>query len=232
MTRRTLLKLLVLVPLVGPGIAKALAKSILKPLPGFTPYLPAEFPRWNAATDGLEDAGRWALNIERSRLPQDTLFPQAGQVWEAVRDCDVGFRANLNFCQSPPGASGLRKAVEAALGPAAVPTGKLGCLVVLPPAPSPRARGSFIVSGGTARLTRGERVCILEGDGAPPIFVTFQPVRYQELHRVIVPEDIRKMPEYRGYVLSLKTARTISDEALDRKSRPTLFLEAFKRVLV
>jgi hypothetical protein len=39
------------------------------------------------------------------------------------------------------------------------------------------------------------------------------------------------MPGYSGYILSLKTARTISDFALGKKIRQTWFIEAFKLVI-
>lgn len=230
MTRRTLLKLAVLLPLVGPGIAKVLTKPKLKPAPGYAPYLPAGFPKWNQTIDGLEDAGSWVLSIERSRLPQDMMFPQVGQVWEAVGDCDVGFRANITFRQPQPGATGVPKGVAPVQGPVVDPAGSLGCM--MPSAGQLLARPHrpvFFPFGG-AQLTRGERVRITSVDGPPPIFVHFQPLRYHELQAAIVPEDLRKLPGYSGYVLSLKTARTISDFALAKKIRQTWFIEAFKLV--
>jgi hypothetical protein len=243
MTRRTLLKLLVLLPLVGPGIAKALAKSGLKPARRFTPYLPAEFPKWNRAVDGLEEAGSWVLKLERSRLPQNVLFPQVGQVWEAVRDCEVQFRADnncevhcrthLNFYPPRLPVVGLPQGVVPVPGPVAVPAGGAGCKRPSPCQPSACARCPLLFPGGTAQLDQGERVRILELDGPPPIFVHFRPLRYEELHAHIVPEDIRKLPGYGGYVLSLKTAKTVSDLALaNKKGRQSWFLENFKLALV
>ena len=41
--------------------------------------------------DGLEDAGAWALDIERARLPSSLAFPREGRVWEAMRDCELTF---------------------------------------------------------------------------------------------------------------------------------------------
>ena len=93
MSRRTLLKLVALLPWAGLAIAKVLAKSQYRPGPVYAPYLPAEFPTWNRAIDGLSDAGKWALDIERSRLPDDIVVPRAGQVWTTVRDCQASFRA-------------------------------------------------------------------------------------------------------------------------------------------
>jgi hypothetical protein len=86
MTRRTLLKLVALLPLVGPAVAKALTQSASAVPRVYGPYLPASFPKWNAAVDGLEDAARWALSIERGWLPPGLAFPREGQVWEAIRD--------------------------------------------------------------------------------------------------------------------------------------------------
>jgi hypothetical protein len=91
MTRRTLLKLAALLPLVGPTIAKALTKSAYKAPLVSGPYLPPDFPKWSKAIDGLEDAGKWAMEFERAQLPPGAVFPRIGQIWEAVRDCQVGF---------------------------------------------------------------------------------------------------------------------------------------------
>ena len=95
MTRRTLLKLVALLPWAGPAVAKALAKFQVPLGPVYSPYLPAEFPKWNPAVDGLSDVGKWALDIERSRLPRDMVFPRVGQVWVAVRDCQVDLRVSI-----------------------------------------------------------------------------------------------------------------------------------------
>jgi hypothetical protein len=66
-----------------------------------------------------------------------------------------------------------------------------------------------ILPGGKARLQQGERIRILTLDDPKPIHVTFQPVRYHELHGSIVPQDIRSRPGYQYYVLSLRTAHTV-----------------------
>lgn len=205
MTRRTLLKLVALLPLVGPGIAKALANPGFKPARVFVPFLPAEFPKWNRKIDGLENAGLWALEIERSRLPHSIKFPRVGEVWEAMRDCGVSFGACISF-QSPPANSAV---------------GQKGVAPVFSPALFPF---------GNAQLKRGEKVRILEIDGPPPICVTFQPVRYQELENSIVPDDMRHAPGYHGYTLSAKTVKTIADLASGNRARQTWFTEAFMLV--
>jgi len=48
-------------------------------------------PKWNKATDDIDraDFARQSEAFERSLLPRDLVFPQTGQIWEAVRDCEV-----------------------------------------------------------------------------------------------------------------------------------------------
>lgn len=83
--------------------------------------------------------------------------------------------------------------------------------------------------GGIAHLRQGERIRVLGVDDArKPLRVTFQPVRYEELHEGIVPEDIRSAPGYLGYELSAKTARTIAD--FQKGQCPTYFNEVFRLV--
>ena len=55
--------------------------------------LPA--PVWDKSVDGIDmkDFARRARDFERSRLPRDIVFPREGQIWEAIRDCQVGFLA-------------------------------------------------------------------------------------------------------------------------------------------
>ena len=109
MTRRTLLKLVALLPWAGPVIVKALAKSQVPPGPAYSPFLPAEFPKWNPAVDGLSDAGEWVLDLERSRLPRDIIFPRVGQIWAAVRDCQVEYRISI---EQPEPAADLAKLLQ------------------------------------------------------------------------------------------------------------------------
>jgi hypothetical protein len=197
MSRRTLLKLVALLPWAGPAIAKALAKSQYRPGPICAPYLPATFPTWNRAIDGLSDAGKWVMDIERSRLPDDLVFPRAGQVWATVRDCEVSFRASIDYGISPPDPARLLQ--------------------------------DFARLFGVALLRQGERVRILGVDDPDkPLSVTFQPLRYQELHERVVPEDIRRSPGYAGYELSLKTAKTLS--VYGKETPQTYFTEAFMLV--
>jgi hypothetical protein len=51
-------------------------------------------PKWNKKTDDIDsvDFLRRAQEQERSLLPPDTVFPRTGQIWEAVRDCEVHVR--------------------------------------------------------------------------------------------------------------------------------------------
>ncbi|HWX19632.1 MAG TPA: hypothetical protein VN578_06970 [Candidatus Binatia bacterium] len=168
--------------------------------------IPAQYPRWNKAIDGLEDPTKWVLEIERARLPSDIVFPVVGQLWEALRDCDVPFRARVAYRRPSTEAAGILKNVP---------------LIFIPSAGGP-------LRGGIARLHQGERVRILELDGPRPIYVNFLPLRYHDLHESIVPEDIRKLPGYRGYELYVKTAKTLSDFPKDICH--TFFNEAFRLI--
>jgi hypothetical protein len=210
MKRRTLLKLLSLLPFAGPVITKAIAKAGCKPRPVYRPYLPAGFPKWNKAIDGLEDAGRWMLDVQRSLLPQDFMFPSAGQIWEAVRDCETRFRPLFSQPGPQPDAEGFPKGA-----PAMVVTH-----------PSHLFLSALI--GGKAQIRQGERIRILEIADAKPLHVAFQPLHYHELHHGIVPEDIRGMPGYLGYKLSVKTAKTVAD--FGKEACQTYFNEAFRLV--
>ncbi len=95
MTRRTLLKLIASMPFLGPAVAKALTKAPPAVRRRYPVYLPAYFPGWNKQCDGLESVAAWALEIERARLPSGLNYPREGQVWEAVRDCEIVFCANI-----------------------------------------------------------------------------------------------------------------------------------------
>ena len=76
-----------------------------------------------------------------------------------------------------------------------------------------------ITFSGSGRLTAGERVQIItETTETPAGVVSFLPVRYDELHDVLVPLDMRATPRYLKYMLSVKTGvfcehfRLIEDE--------------------
>src|SRR2546428_12720368 len=123
-------------------------------------------PKWNKTTDDIDTADflRRLQDYEWLLLPPNIIFPRTGQIWEAVRDCEVDFIAWI-----------------------------------------PKT----VLPNGRARLRQGEQVRILPLDDPKPIRVTFQPVRYHELHESIVPHDIRSWPGYQYYLLSLRTAYTV-----------------------
>src|SRR5437870_12525288 len=58
---------------------------------------------------------------------------------------------------------------------------------------------SKVVKSLTEHLRQGERVHILEAGESKPIQVSFVPLRYDELHDSIVPEEIRRVSGYWGY---------------------------------
>ena len=208
MKRRTLLKLLSLLPFAGPIITKAaLAKAGCKPRPVYGPYLPPGVPKWNRAIDGI-DAGEWTLDFHRSLLPQNIMFPRAGQIWVAVRDCETRFRPVFSQPGPQTDAEGFPKGAPP---------------MFVTPASHVFLRGLI---GGTAQVRQGERIRILAMADAKPLFVTFQPLHYDQLHQGIVPEDIRSMPGYLGYELSVKTAKTLADFGKD--ACQTYFNEAFR----
>ena len=63
-----------------------------------------------------------------------------------------------------------------------------------------------IAFSGSCRLAAGERIRIMAGAAdLQPTSVSFLPVRYDELHESLVPPDIRAMPRYQKYTLSVKT---------------------------
>ncbi len=82
------------------------------------------------------------------------------------------------------------------------------------------------LSFGSARLRQGEKVPILDSDGARPLKVSFVPVRYRELQEELVPEQTRKLPHFTGYGLHLKTAKTIVD--FNKENKQTYFTGAFR----
>jgi hypothetical protein len=89
------------------------------------------------------------------------------------------------------------------------------------------AKAFFSLSGGKAHLRHGEKIRILSVDHPDkPLQVCFQPVRYDELHALIVPNEIRLRPGYSGYQMSVKTARTIADFGKDAPR--TFFSDGFR----
>src|SRR5437867_675271 len=48
-------------------------------------------PKWKKLTDDIDyaDFARRSQDFERSLLPRKVVFPRAGQIWEAVRECEV-----------------------------------------------------------------------------------------------------------------------------------------------
>jgi len=178
-------------------MTKALVNLDFQTALAFKPYLPGFFPKWDRTVDGLEQAGKWATEVERSRLPSDIVFPRVGQVWETVRDCEVTFRP----CFDLPPVNG---------------TGTSGFALQLR-------------LGGMVRMREGERIRILGLEHPDkPLDVRFQPLRYSELHAAIVPDEIRQKPGYRGYELSVYSARTLPQ--FSKQPSQTYFNEAFKMV--
>jgi hypothetical protein len=199
------LKFLALLPVVGPTMAKAFTRPSPKPALACGPYIPAFFPKWNETTDGLEDAGRWSLAVQRSFLPRDIRFPKVGQVWAAVRDCPVSFRARIDFRGNQVEMERLVKTFERM------------CVFI--------DRRQVVVHG-IGELREGERIRILSLDDAhKPLQVDFQPVRFLV---DIVPQEVRNTPGYAHCELSMKTAKTPADFTKDECR--TYFNEAFRLV--
>src|SRR5213082_1415041 len=103
-------------------------------------------PKWNKITDDIDsvDYLRRAQDYERALLPPDIAFPRAGQVWEAVRDCEVWFRVLFSMTAAPN--VWLFKPTSLLSGLPSPPTKELQAL------------------GGKARLQQGERVRIRSVD--------------------------------------------------------------------
>ena len=140
-------------------------------------------PKWNKATDDI-DTGEFfarAQDYERSFLPSGIAFPRTGQIWEAMRDCQVNFVASFS---------------SALLLKPAWP----GCHPPESAAPIPF---------GQSRLAQGERVRVEFAEDSKPLAVWFQPLRYDELHESIVPAEVRNAPGYLQYRLILRTAPTL-----------------------
>jgi hypothetical protein len=151
--------------------------------------------KWNKAIDGFDasELAEWMVNHELSLLPPNTVFPQPGQIWETVRECEVGYEAC--FAWEGPHFGKLR-----------TPSGEIVTMFGpdMPDPPSPF---------GTARFQKAERFLVVERTdvtgfaGPKPLFAYLQPLRYQELHEGIVPQKVRILSGYTGYRLMVTTAR-------------------------
>ena len=173
--------------------------------------IPRNFPKWDKAVDGIEDACNWALELERSRLPVGLVVPRAGQLWETIRDCEVNFHAQIHL----PQVRHLNQASFISIG-----QNKAEHL---------EWQRYAMMRFGTAVLHGGERVRILHLPEPKPIEIRFVPVRYHELHESIIPEKVRTLDHYHGcYELTTKIARTISD--FRKNSRHAYFNEDFRLV--
>jgi len=78
-------------------------------------------PGWNKTLDDLiaerkrgkrtvgisNDEISWARDYERSLLPSNTVFPRAGQLWEAIAECDVRVHYIFATAASSSGAGKL-----------------------------------------------------------------------------------------------------------------------------
>ena len=158
-------------------------------------------PKWNSKTDDIDSAEllRRSLDHERSLLPASVLFPRIGQTWEAIRDCEVRFQ--VWFTVSASG----------------------GWFPQLMNPPVKKVQSPF--AGGKVGLKKGERVRIQALDDTNrPLQVTFVPVRYDQIHEVIVPEDEPR--QLSRYVLTLRTAYT----AFCSREERTFFHELFRLV--
>jgi hypothetical protein len=157
-------------------------------------------PKWNRTTDDIDygDFCRRSLDYERSLLPRGIVFPQADEIWETVRECQVHFRVWSHV--SCDGVYFPHSAGQVQMAPVIFPFGK-------------------------AVLQQGERVCIrFVDDEQKPLFVTFVPVRYEELLESIVPEEQRKTLSH--YELNLRTAPSL----LSSRDEPGYFTELFRLV--
>ena len=69
----------------------AVSELCSKVLPRRRTMVLPPLPKWNNGTDDIDshDFLRRCQDYERSQLPADILFPRPGQIWEAVRDCEV-----------------------------------------------------------------------------------------------------------------------------------------------
>ena len=148
-------------------------------------------PKWNKTTDDIDSAEfiRSSLDYERSLLPPDLVFPRVGQIWETLRDCDVHFQAWFTV-------KGTHDWFPQPL-PLVTEILQSGQTVQLFPH----------FAAGRIALKQGERVRIHALDDTNrPLQVIFVPLRYDELHQTVVPDEQRRRRSH--YVLTLRTAYT------------------------
>ena len=156
---------------------------------------------WNKTTDGPNDVELilWLENYHRSLLPTETVFPRVGQIWEAIRDCEVGFEASFECPRPKFSKQRLADGSEVIMqeGSPVFEWGK-----DLPPFP-----------WGPAKLAQGEQLQVIEAAevscqvGPKPLRASLQPLRYRELEASIVPQELCHARGYKGYRLIISTAR-------------------------
>ena len=73
------------------GLRAAVADICAKVKPRQRAIKLPPLPKWNKTTDDIDSAdfARRSQDYERSLLPPGLVFPRAGQIWEAVRECEV-----------------------------------------------------------------------------------------------------------------------------------------------
>ena len=131
-------------------------------------------PKWNSALDDIDVESLFAAGRqqEASLMPSGITYPRTRQIWEAMRDCEVGF------------------------------------VTLFKPNMPTELDWSRLKPFGQVRLSQAERVRVLSAEASKPLHVSFQPLRYEELHAYIVPTEIRSLDHYSQYFLSLRTAPT------------------------
>src|SRR5579859_4043449 len=108
-------------------------------------------PKWDKTIDGLDngDCARWRQDYQRGLLPPDTAFPREGQIWEALRDCEVGFQALIEWPRPKYRKLRLSDGSE-------ITVADEGALTAF-------ASGNPRHPFGRTQLSKGERVRIVEG---------------------------------------------------------------------
>jgi hypothetical protein len=146
-------------------------------------------PKWNPVTDDFNAADfvLLAQAYDRSLLPAGIVFPRAGQVWEAVRDCEVSVWTR----RTNPGP---------ALSKVELPNGVTVTM-------SGPAKPELCIPWCNGWLRKGERVRVLELNDPKPLTVNLRPLRYDALHGSLIPLELRTAAGYVGYWLSVSTAR-------------------------